>query len=411
MLPWIRDCIMTTAFNFTQQRLEKLPVPLTGRVDYYDVEISKLICRVSASGHKSFCVLKRLHTGKLQRVTLGKWPDVSVAQARKLASETLVIMQNGINPNDKKRADKLKSITLGELLTQYLELKALKPGTMINYREKLKEGFSDWLTLPVKGITKDMVTARYRKLTGSTTTTTRDNKLRVLRVLMKYAVATGVITESPTDVLKVVGLWSKPAPRKQIIPSTRLKDWTGAVLKLKNQKAKVYLLLLLYTGLRAREALHLQWADIDFTNNCLTVRDTKNHSDFTTYMPSVLKVYLRDLQALTGDNVFCFPGADSATPMAIPRCAIRQITQETGIEFCSHDLRRTFATACAAALLPLPILKSLLNHTGDTKDAVTLDYIQTEESTLKKAVDRVAAVYSSFIQTESDNVVSLTKAL
>jgi integrase len=163
-----------------------------------------------------------------------------------------------------------------------------------------------------------MVLARFRKLTGSTTTT-RDNKLRVLRLLMKYALATDVINESPTDVLKVVKLWSKPTRREQVIPSANLKDWAAAVGKLKNRKAKVYLLLLLYTGLRAREALLLRWADIDFTNDCLTFKDTKNHSDFTTYIPSVLKVYLRDLQALTGNNFFCFPGSDSITPMAIPR--------------------------------------------------------------------------------------------
>ena len=163
-------------------------------------------------------------------------------------------------------------------------------------------------------------------------------------------------------MLKVVKFWSKPTRREQVIPSANLKDWAAAVGKLKNRKAKVYLLLLLYTGLRAREALHLRWADIDFTNDCLTFKDTKNHSDFTTYIPSVLKVYLRDLQALTGDNVFCFPGSDSITPMAIPRCAIRRITQETGVEFCSHDLRRTFATAAEAALLPLSMIKRLLNH-------------------------------------------------
>jgi len=70
---------MADNFNFTQQRIEKLPIPEKDRKDYYDTEVSKWICRVSASGNKSFCVLKRMTTGKLQRVTLGKWPDMSVA--------------------------------------------------------------------------------------------------------------------------------------------------------------------------------------------------------------------------------------------------------------------------------------------------------------------------------------------
>jgi hypothetical protein len=72
-------------------------------------------------------------------------------------------------------------------------------------------------------------------------------------------------------------------------------------------------------------------------------------------------------------------------------------------------LRRTFATAPEAALLPLSMIKRLLNH-DITNNTVTGGYIRTEENTLKQAVNRVAAVYLSYIQTE-ENVVSLTKAL
>ena len=79
---------MPESINFTQQRIEKLPIPSIDRKDYYDIEVSKLICRVSASGNKSFCVLKRMPTGKLRRITLGKWPEVSVSEARKMAQSS-----------------------------------------------------------------------------------------------------------------------------------------------------------------------------------------------------------------------------------------------------------------------------------------------------------------------------------
>jgi len=72
---------MAEKFKFTQQRIDKLPTPDKGRVDYYDTECPKLTCRVSSTGVKSFVLLK--WTGKtMQRVTLGRYPDISVKKAQ-----------------------------------------------------------------------------------------------------------------------------------------------------------------------------------------------------------------------------------------------------------------------------------------------------------------------------------------
>jgi len=94
---------MADKFNFKQQRIENLPLPETGRKDYYDTDVKKLICRVSASGSKSFSITKRRTNGKLQRVTLGRWPEVSVAQARKLAIASLSEIAYGIDPNEENK--------------------------------------------------------------------------------------------------------------------------------------------------------------------------------------------------------------------------------------------------------------------------------------------------------------------
>ena len=66
------------------------------------------------------------------------------------------------------------------------------------------------------------------------------------------------------------------------------------------------LLLLLYTGLRDREARTLKWADIDFKKDTLTVRDTKKGSNFLAHISPPLKPYLRELETLTGNDNFIF---------------------------------------------------------------------------------------------------------
>ena len=398
---------MANNFNFTQQRIEKLPIPEKDRKDYYDTEVSKLICRVSSTGNKSFCLFKRTTTGKLRRVTLGKFPDVTVSGARKMAQSALAELAQGINPTEKKRTDKIKKITLLELMTKYIDQKGLKlsPSTAADYQKKLNEGFPDWLNKPVNTITREMVAKRHKKLSGNSTS--KDNKMRVLRLLMNSALALKIIDESPTDVLKKaeLDLWSKPIRKTRIIPADRLKDWYGAVLELSNLKAKTYLLLLLYTGLRANEALYLEWKNVDFKNDTLTVMDTKNHSNFTTYIPSQLKPYMRNLQTLTGESVFVFTGNNADGVMAIPRWPLDQITNKTGIEFSSHDLRRTFATIAEASLLPETIIKRLLNHATDNN--VTGGYIRTESNTMKQAIDRIAGFINEHVTPDGNNIINL----
>lgn len=390
---------MAEKIKFTQQRIEKLPVPESGRVDYHDLECPKLTCRVSHTGVKTFAILK--WDGRTaRRVTIGRFPDITVHLAREEARKGLSDLASGINPTEKKRAEKVRSMTLEQLLAQYLDQKQLRPASVLDYQKKTRQGFKDWMDKPVNLITRDMVLARHKKLNHGI-----DNKMRVLRLLMRYAMALKVIESNPVDVLKEVGLWSKPKRKSRIVSADTLKDWHDAVLQLPNTKAKVYLLILIYTGLRSSEALNLLWQDVDFKNDTLTVRDTKNHSDFTTYIPKQLKPYLRALQEETDGHTHVFPGGTAGGAMDTPRKAIAAVTRQTGIAFSSHDLRRTFATIAEAALLPETLIKKLLNH--ETNNNVTGGYIRTEADTLRQAIDRIAGFIQGRVAAEGDNILLL----
>ena len=391
--------------NFTQDRIRNLPTPKEGRVDYYDIGIPKLTCRVSSTGVKSFVLLK--WTGKtMQRVTLGRFPDLTVYDARKKANKALTDLAKGINPTDEKRKEKARNITLQELLDKYLSDKTdLREASILDYTKKINQGFYDWLSKPINKITRDMVTARRKQFEGG-----RDNKLRVLRLLMRYAVITlKALDENPVDVLTDGGLWAKPKRKKRMIHSDNLKGWYQSVLKLDNEKAKVYLLLLLHTGLRDQDVRYLEWKDIDFKNDCFIARDTKNHSDFTAYIAPQIKPYLRNLQALTGDNQYLFPGDSKDGVMNTPRKPIAQVCKEAGIKFSSHDLKRTFLTIGEAAMIPFSLLKALANHRTDND--VTGGYINPEANTLKQATWKIADCIQQRVAPDTDNIISIKKAV
>ena len=160
--------------------------------------------------------------------------------------------------------------------------------------------------------------------------------------------------------------------------------------------------MLLYTGLRDKEARTLKWADVDFKQNTLTLLDTKNHTDFTAHIAGPLKPHLQKLQVLTGNDEFVFSGSGKHGFMSVPGKPIALIIKKTSIPFSSHDLRRTFATIAEASLLPETLIKKLLNHITDNN--VTGGYIRTEFDTQRQAIKKIASYIQGKVEPDQTNV-------
>jgi integrase len=394
---------MKKRFNFTQARINDLALPEIGRVDYADTDISKLVCRVSHTGNKSFIVTKRVN-GTLKNVTIGKFPDVTVIDARKKAQIILTELNSGIDPVAVKRKQEAEKTKLIDVLEQYLSDRDLKPSTIKDYRYKLKLGFSDWLQLPVVSITEEMVLKRQKKISQESGKTTANTTMRVLRLTLNYANAVGMIDAIPTNILSKARLWHKNKRKERVIPSEKLQAWHEAVEALPNQRAKVYLQMALYMGFRSSELLSLEWTHVNFKAKTITLLDTKNGTNHTLPIPVLIITHLTSLHVLTGESKWVFSGANPDKPMVTPTKPIKAITQASGVEFSPHDCRRTFATIAEAVNLPMSMIKRLMNHV--TTNDVTGGYIVTEEETLRAAINKIATYISAKVN-QQENVISL----
>ena len=100
--------------NFTKATLNALTPPLTvKRIYYYDTKMRGLGISITSTGVMSFVVYRWIN-GKPERITLGRYPDLSIEQARRKAAEINATIAKGENPNDKRRADRAE-MTLGQL--------------------------------------------------------------------------------------------------------------------------------------------------------------------------------------------------------------------------------------------------------------------------------------------------------
>ena len=399
---------MAEKINFTQSRVKaiKPPQPKSEgkevRITYHDKGQAKLSLKVSSTGAKTYYVSKKDKTGKLKNVRIGSISEWTVEQARNKAGDILSEINKGVDPNEEKMKARARSQTLQQLLDSYLADHELKPVTVKDYRQKMKWGFSDWLSKPASRITESMVLVRHKKLTQQGKTAT-NGAFRPLRAVLNYGIIQKAITNNPVSVLSAGRLWHKNNTRNDLIESHQLQEWLEAVGNLTPAMHRVAFLMMLYMGFRITETYSLKWENVDLANGLIVQRDTKNGTDHELPIPSVLLPEI-ERYATGKKDEFMFPAVKRDTFHGRPKKQIEQINGKVGFDFSPHMTRHTFTTIAEAVGLPKTMIDRLTNHT--TSNDVTGGYIHTETETLREGINKIAAYIQARVG-QSEKVVQL----
>ena len=377
--------------NFTKSSITALPFPSSGRETYKDAKTPGLQLRVTAAGIKSFSLFKRVN-GKPERFTLGKFPDLTVEQARRRVAELSGQIAVGVNPSEERRKKQAKAKTLGEFLDEYVQTrKQLKASTIADMRRAFKECTPDWLSLPLSKITPAMVQARHSKFGKERSEARANVTMRYLRAIFTFASHQDPSLEglkNPVAIITKTRGWFRIQRKQTMIKPHELGAWLKAIEEIDSDWGDYFLLLLL-TGLRKEEALGLRWTDVDFVGKTFIVRDTKNHSDHELPISSGVMTILARRRLYvgpgsTGEFVFL---NSRGQPMSNYRKAQALIAKVSGVHVSPHDLRRTFASIAESLDISGYSLKRLLNHTtGD----VTQGYVILNMERLRVLMERIS---------------------
>lgn len=392
---------MSKRISFTKRALENLPLPARGQRAYvYDTKVNGLVLSVTSTGVISFQVYRKLNTRPI-RVTLGRYPDMTIDQARKKAQQTLALITEGVNPIAVKRSQRVKGITLGEVFEDYLTArKSLKPNTRRDYNKVMRETFSDWQDKPMSEITRDMVAQRHTKA-GKRSEARANNAMRVLRALFNYAAGAyeddkgrSLFPDNPVTRISHTRAWFRVDRRRTVIRPHELPAWFKAVMNLKNETSQQkgetvrdYLILLLFTGLRREEAAQMKWEQVDLKARTLTITDTKNNEPHILPLPGyILELLTRRRQET--DSIYVFPSEQSKRGHLVNAYRqIQHVVSESGVQFSAHDLRRTFITIAESLDISAYALKRLLNH--KMNHDVTAGYIVADVERLRKPMQQI----------------------
>jgi hypothetical protein len=132
--------------------------------------------------------VEKLIKRKLRRIKIGRYGEVTAEQARTQAQVLLGQIAAGLDPLAERRADKMRQVTLKEVMTDYLKAcKLLKPKTLYDYQRVLEIAFPNWKSKSLISITKDKIAKHHEKLGAERGQAYANLSMRVLRALFNFA--------------------------------------------------------------------------------------------------------------------------------------------------------------------------------------------------------------------------------
>ena len=383
-----------TRFAFTKTRIQAIPTPEAGkRVTYYDTKTPGLQLRVSATGIKTFSVYRRLKAGEPERVTLGRFPSMTVEQAQKQAAEVIAEIEGGANPAEAKRALR-EEPTLAEFFNEYGDRHGNKK---LSWRDD-QQRFRDYL-LPalgkrkLSGIDRAMIARMLSdaEKAGKSAGTVRQIRALVSNMLSK-AVEWGYLDANPAQSVKVSGSTVK---RDRFLQPDELARFFEAVIAEPSETIRDLILLALLTGARRSNVCAMHWREIDLKAGVWKIKRTKNGEPQTvTLCPEAIAI-LEMRKESTADG-FVFPGSGKTGHITEPRKGFERVLERAGIPhgrdvengMVLHDLRRTLGSWQARTGASLAIIGKSLNHKSQQATAI---YARLDLDPVRQSVNTATA--------------------
>lgn len=435
-------------FKFTKAKLESLPAAERGQVEYGDTAVNGLRVRVGSSGIKSFCI-SRKRKGKFIRATLGRFPDLTIDNARAKALELLGdVATTGRNPNAVKRVNEKAAVTLSDALDTYVSDREhrLKPATVKQYRSTLKNFSGDWLKQPIASISRERVENRHKAITdgsvwfgadksklragvGAGSKSQADLWARALRAIYRFSHdhyrdddGKTLLPDPPTLVLSTKRKWHGTVRKTERIRTHEFSRWMGAISSVRDIAERGRddvaaavcdaVEMAMYTGLRKTEIFTLTWDRVNIGGRYFWVDTTKNGDPLELPITeTLLQLFRRRLKMKIGEEILVFPGIKGVIKEY--RHIVERITAASvpepnpdllpPISFKWHDARRTFGTVAELVGVGSYILKRLMNHRTLRSADVTQGYLHFGADELLEPatrIERMILEYSGLLESK-----------
>lgn len=343
---------------------------------------------ISTTGSKLWRLNYR-YGGKQKLLSFGAYPGVSLAQAREKRESAKALLAEGIDPSEKRKADKkaeeaITRDTFENIAVELIEKKTIEglAETTINKKKWLISlALDDLGTRPITEITAAEILVPLRRVEAKGNYETAKRMRTTIGEVFRFAIATARAVNDPTFGLKGALI----APKVTHIAAATTRENFSQLVKAiwhyesgaPSTRAALKLMALLYT--RPSELRLAHWDEFDLIKKIWTIPASrmKMRKEHTKPLSDMVVAILEDLKVQTGSITRVFPSL-IVNDRQISENTMNQALRRMGFtkdEHTSHGFRASAS--------------SLLNESGKwSADAIEAELCHVEGNQSRRPYNR-----------------------
>jgi integrase len=345
--------------------------PLAGKSDG-----AGLTFTLSKAGTAAW-VLRYRAGGKPRELTLGRYPDLTLAKAREKAAKERVRVTDGSDPAMEKRRARLAKAaaqTFRELAEDYMRRAA--PALAMRSQKEMRRYLDKDILPRVGGLAiNDVTPAEIIHLVETIavrSTAVARNAFDKLSIIFAHGAAKRLVAHNPCVGLKVSAIIGAKSARARLkLTTDELRSLLTALPDLTTENA-LAVRVLLVTAVRKNELLGARWIEFDLDGATWTIpaERSKSRTGFVIPLPPQAVTYFRRLKTLAGASDWVLPrrasraGKKGGHMNAGTLNLAMDNLKLTGRSLTPHDLRSTTRSYLTDELgISVVVAERVLNHT------------------------------------------------
>ncbi|HDY7733552.1 TPA: tyrosine-type recombinase/integrase [Vibrio vulnificus] len=335
--------------------------------------------RVKPNGSKLW-LLNYTHPIKRKRtnLSLGKYPDLSLANARKASQEAKELLAQGIDPQEerKRHQQELKAVhedTFLNVATKWFEIK--KDDVTTDYAVDIWRSlelhiFPHLSDVPVREINAPQVIELLKPIEAKGSLETVKRLAQRLNEVMNYATNCGLVQANPLTGIKA----AFKKPKKENMAALKPAELPELMRAIANASIKRTTRCLiewqLHTMTRPSEASGARWEEIDWDEKIWTIpaermkKRREHRIPLTEQMLDLLEV----MKPLSGNREFVFPSdRDPKKPCNSQTANMALKRMGFAGRLVSHGLRSLASTTLNEQGFDRDLIETALAHVDDNQ--------------------------------------------
>ncbi|WP_038890696.1 integrase domain-containing protein [Vibrio campbellii] len=335
--------------------------------------------RIMPNGTKSWrFVYKSPATGKRSNMTLGKYPELSIANARKIVESYRELVALEIDPKHHRKEEKEKSEaihqhTLFNVSQKWMELKRTE--VTEDYAKDIWRSFELHVfptlsSKPISMITAQSVIETLKVLEAKGSLETVKRLTQRLNEVMVYAMNCGLLQANP--ISNILAAFKKPTTQNmKKLESNELPDLMNALANASIKRSTRCLIeFQLHTMTRPNEAAGAKWDEFDLLERVWTIPKERMKKRKEHRIPLTQEVVnlLKTMRSMSANSEYVFPSIkDPKKPMHSQTANMALKRMGFKDRLVSHGMRAMASTILNENGHDFVLVEAALAHTFGNK--------------------------------------------